>query len=323
MAPEVPNQTVRGYAESSDLLRSGPHQPNRISTPRGYFCVAAIALRRTASSVAVHHSNTGAHPMKRYLAILAVSCTVAMSLTAAEAQTPPAPETLDAKALLMRMADYLAKAESFSVTMDAAYDVVQSSGEKIEFGEVRRIVLNRPNGLRIELTKRDGSRQQVMFDGNNLTVFNAAENIFASLAHPGSVDETVRYLVEDMHTRIPLSALLQTSFPRDLGQLVTEVAVVGHETIGGSATEHLAARMNDRDFQVWIASGEQPVPLRIVLTYKQATGQPQFQATLSDWNFHPDIDRAAFVFTRPAEAEAVAFIVPATRSSPGQGKTRK
>jgi hypothetical protein len=52
------------------------------------------------------------------------------------------------------MANYLAQAQSFSVTIDAAYDVVQASGQKIEFGEVRQILLNRPDDLRIDLQKR-------------------------------------------------------------------------------------------------------------------------------------------------------------------------
>jgi hypothetical protein len=260
--------------------------------------------------------------MTRYLAILAASFIAAASLgaTAAEPAQPPSaalasPEAQEAKALLMRMADHLAKAQSFAVTMDAGYDVVQKSGQKIEFGEVRRVLLNRPDGLRIDLTKRDGSQQQVLFDGKRLTVFTPGENIFASLERPGSVDQTVRYVVEDMQTRLPLSLLLLTSLPQELDKQVTDIALVDDETIAGKPTEHLAARAKDVDFQVWITTGDDPIPLRLVLTYKHAAGQPQFWATLSDWNFHPEIDPKAFVFVRPQGAEAVAFMVPAAPSA--------
>jgi hypothetical protein len=69
--------------------------------------------------------------------------------------------------------------------------------------------------------------------------------------------------------------------------------------------------MEDVDFQVWIARGDQPVPVRVVLTYKHAAGQPQFSAMLHDWNFHPAIDPELFAFVPAAGAERVAFMVPA------------
>src|SRR5271169_5391069 len=80
----------------------------------------------------------------------------------APAATAPA-EQVDAMAILTRMTDTLAKATSFSVTLNVTYDVVQEAGEKVEFGEVRRILLSRPNGLRIDLDGRDGTRQQTTF----------------------------------------------------------------------------------------------------------------------------------------------------------------
>jgi hypothetical protein len=92
---------------------------------------------------------------------------------------------------------------------------------------------------------------------------------------------------------------------------------VDQETVGGKSAEHLAARTDDLDFQVWIASGDEPVPLRVVLTYKRETGQPQFSATMSDWNFHPKIDPSTFTFVPPAGAESVAFMVPAPGKAGG------
>mgnify|MGYP003505037137 FL=1 len=77
---------------------------------------------------------------------------------AAKAATPgqvaAAPATTEsqreAAALLKGMADYLAGLKSFSVMFRAGYDVVQSSGQKIEFGETRRLVLARPYRLDVE-----------------------------------------------------------------------------------------------------------------------------------------------------------------------------
>jgi hypothetical protein len=48
-----------------------------------------------------------------------------------------------AMAVLKRMAELLAQAPRFSVTVDTEFDVVQDAGQNIACGETRQIVLRR------------------------------------------------------------------------------------------------------------------------------------------------------------------------------------
>jgi hypothetical protein len=91
-----------------------------------------------------------------------------------------------AMAVLKRMAEFLTQAQRFSFTVDTGFDVVQDSGQKIEFGETRQIVLRRPDRVRIEATKRNGSKGGMFFDGKDIAVFNAKENVYATAARPGT-----------------------------------------------------------------------------------------------------------------------------------------
>jgi len=77
-----------------------------------------------------------------------------------------------AMAVLKRMAEFLSQAQRFSVTVDTGFDVVQDSGQKIEFGETRQVVLRRPDRVRIEATKRNGSKSGMFFNGKDLAAFN-------------------------------------------------------------------------------------------------------------------------------------------------------
>jgi Predicted periplasmic protein (DUF2092)/ATPase family associated with various cellular activities (AAA) len=64
--------------------------------------------------------------------------------TLAGAQTPStAASARDAQAmaLLKRMADFISQTQHFSVMVDTGFDVVQDSGQKLEFGETRKIVV--------------------------------------------------------------------------------------------------------------------------------------------------------------------------------------
>ena len=233
----------------------------------------------------------------------------------------PADEQIDTEALaiLQRMAERLAAADRFTVSIRAAYDAVQASGEKIEFGETRQVTLSRPGGLRVEAVQSDGDRRLVLFDGEAIRIFDPEENVYAQIEKAGSVDDALRHLVRDLGVRVPLALLLTTRLPSELERRVTSLAYVGEDQSTEAPTDHLAARTEDVDFQVWIAREGEPLPRRIVITYKHAEGQPQFRAMLSDWNLSPEVSPAQFAFAPPEGAEQIPFFTRvARRSSTGE-----
>ena len=73
---------------------------------------------------------------------------------------------------------------------------------------------------------------------------------------------------------------------------------------------------------MWITDTPQPLPLRVVITYRSAPGQPQFRADFSKWNLSPSIAEGDFAFTPPTDARQIAFAAqlappPANASAPG------
>ena len=255
--------------------------------------------------------------MMRSLASLVVVLLAGLSLPpaaiCAENVPPPAAPTApaepDAKAVLMRMADFLGKTTAFSVNIDAVYDVLQASGQKIEFGEVRRVLINRPDHLRVQVEMSNGEKLTMYYDGKTFIMFSPKENVFTKLEKPGSVDDVMKFIVQDLQTPIPLSMLLLASIKEELEKRATEVDFVERTTIAGNPVDHLAVRTGYVDFQVWVAQGEQPLPLRVVITYKHDPAQPQFSADLTDWNLAPKIDQSAFAFSPPAGAQAIPVMV--------------
>jgi hypothetical protein len=207
------------------------------------------------------------------------------------------------------MAEFMAKLPRFSVNVRIGYDVVQESGQKIEFGETRKITINRPDRLRIEVERSDGDQGLVVFDGKDIIVYDAAEKVFGKVVKPGSLDQAIVYFVKDLQMRLPLAQLFVTSLPAQLAKRVKTVNYVERTAIVRVVCDHLAARAETVDFQIWIAQGEQPLLQRIVITYRQAEGQPQFWAQFSDWNLTPDVSEPLFSFTPPADAEQIPFLV--------------
>ena len=83
---------------------------------------------------------------------------------------------------------------------------------------------------------------------------------------------------------------------------------LGDATVSGRPCQHLAFTQEHLDWQIWIAEkAGKAVPLRIVITYKNEPGDPQFMATFFGWDLataHPD---RHFEPAVPADVELVSL----------------
>lgn len=231
-----------------------------------------------------------------------------------EAPVPTSSQREAAK-VLQSMARHLAGLQSFTVDFRAGYDVVQATGQKIEFGESRVVTMVRPDRLRVEEVSSDGTRDLALFDGKTVTVMNADANAYAQAPQPQPVDDALVYFVRDLRMRMPLALLLTTRLPDELSQRVKSIDLVEREDIDGVPVHHLAGRTDAVDFQFWVTEGDHPLPLRIVLTYRDAEGQPQYWANFTHWNTSPTIADGTFRFLRPAGARQIPFAVQRNQPS--------
>ncbi|WP_353860244.1 DUF2092 domain-containing protein [Azospirillum formosense] len=232
-----------------------------------------------------------------------------------EPEDPPFDD--EAMTALTRMADTLAQAQRFTVTIRASYDVVQDTGEKITFGERRALILNRPDGLRVEAQESDGKRSLVTFDGKAISVLDVDENVYAQIERAGTIDDAVRYLVQDLRVRLPLALLLVSTLPDELEQRLQTLDYVERDTLTAVPTDHLAGRTEDVDFQIWIATEGPPLPQRVTITYKGDEGEPQYRADFSEWNLDPDVQPAQLAFHPPDGAERIPVMIRVRRNAAG------
>jgi hypothetical protein len=265
------------------------------------------------------------HRLARPTALLA-AVIVAVAVGQARAADPtPAPEVSArdqaARALLLGMADFMARAPAMSVTMRSDYDAIQADGQRIQFGERRRILMQRPDKLRVDVERSDGERGMVVFDGRWITAFKPAENVFARVEKPGTLDQALVYLVRDLRATLPLARMFTTGFPVDLDKRATTVIFVEECSLFDVPTDHVAVRSAEVDLQLWIARGPQPLPRRVVIAYKNAPGEPQFRADLYDWSVPTKLDAAAFAFAPPAGAEQIMYLAPRSPADVPTGPT--
>jgi hypothetical protein len=210
--------------------------------------------------------------------------------------------------MVMRMANFLAQLKQFSVTLESGYDVVQESGQKIEFGERRKITVARPDRLRVDAERSDGDKSVTVFDGKSVTVFAPKPNMYATAEMPGDIDGAIIHFVKDLQMRLPLALMFVTSLPRGLEQRDLSADIVETSLLFGAPCVHIAGRGKGVDFQFWIPTEGDPLPCKIILTYKNEKGQPQYWARFSDWNLSPNAPESLFALDIPKDAGRIQFL---------------
>ena len=221
------------------------------------------------------------------------------------------------KELLLAMAKKIAQAPHFKVEMRMGYDVIQDNGQKIEFGERRKLFLKRPSFLKVEALQSDGDQNGLLYDGKTLYQYDLTQKIYTKLQIPGDIDHLIKYAQEMLDIRIPLALLLTTHFYRDLEEITKEVFYVERDVLTEVPTHHIAGRTDKVDYEIWI--GDDQLPRRIIITYRLVPGEPRFWANFKNWDLRSDISPNVFRFQPPEGAEEVPFVLPATKTKlPGK-----
>ena len=228
---------------------------------------------------------------------------VAVPAVRAETQALIDAYTADVLTSLKRSADFLAAQQTVGFLTDVAFDVVQANGQLLEFGGTRDVLMRRPDRLRIESVDADGGVKQLFFDGKSILVDIPTEDVYVRMERPGTLYAALDYLVEDLGAPAPLEDFMSENFATGVEDRIVSGFYVQRVMLGDSVCAQLAWRTEAVDVQLWIQEGEEPVPCRLVITYKNAEGHPEFAADFHGWNFAPEADDDMFTFTPPKTAE--------------------
>ena len=244
-------------------------------------------------------------------------CALAVVLTASLGTAPQAGAggfagkwggAIDAEALqaLKGMTDYLENLQAFSMHTENTYEDVLATGQKIQFHFESSIVAQRPNKLRVK--RADGMAKQLfVYDGAKFSIYDPAQDLVAVIDAPATIDDFLHFARDALDLVPPAGDMVFTNAFDLLTAGVKSGFVVGETVIAGTECVHLAFTTPVVDWQVWIAKGDKPLPVKYVLTTTDDPAHPQFVTTISDWNTDPEIKDGLFEFTPPATAMEIDF----------------
>ncbi len=223
-------------------------------------------------------------------------------LAAAEAPAidPQAEEVLKAAADLLKAAD------QFRFEAEVTVDDHIPLGPMIEYSGSLSAAVKRPGGLRA-LFSEDLPYASFWYDGETFTLLNGGLNLYARWAAPPTNDAMMEKLGTETGVSLPLPSLFSADPYRLWMEGPESVHYAGRSRIRGQTAHHIVIVQEEVDAQVWVADGEEPVLLKVMLTDKVLFGLPRFTAHFTGWEFSPGLAARDFAFTPPDGARRIEF----------------
>jgi hypothetical protein len=213
------------------------------------------------------------------------------------------------------MGQTLAAAKSFSFQSHSMTDEILHNGQKVQLARNQKVIVRRPDKAAVDVIG-DIDQLQGRYDGKHFVLYNPKTNTFAQIDTPPTIDKTLDELVARYNMVLPLADLY---FPDPYATLIERVRSgqhLGDGYVMDVKCDHLAFRQETVDWQIWIEQGDRPVPRKLVITYKDSPGHPQFTVFLSNWDLSAKPADDAFTFKPPAGAKQVDFAAPAPTPVP-------
>ncbi len=206
--------------------------------------------------------------------------------------------------VLKRMSETLGGAEAFSFAAEGVMDEVLETGQLVQISRKSNILAVRPDKLHVD-TEGDDVSRSAWYDGRTVTVLDTRAKTYASIEVPNTIERMLDFVVEKYGLTIPVADLLfSKSYEGFIAGVRTGQYIGLHET-DGSKCHHLAFQTDMIDWQIWIDAGEIPIPRKLVITYIEEEGHPQYTVRLDKWDLAAKLPPETFEFHPPKGAKHV------------------
>jgi hypothetical protein len=229
-----------------------------------------------------------------------------LAVSGASQQEPPKIEP-KADQYLKAMSSYLAGLKTYSFQVEEFFDDVQDDGQRIQLSNQRHISVSRPDKVFAE-DEGDTANSLFYYDGKTVTVYDRAQKTYAIEKVPDTIDA----MLDDLHDRFDTNQNLADFLFADPYKVFTEHVqsgtYVGLHHVGKAECHHLAFRQRLLDWQIWIDTGDQPLPRKLLITFKRQVDQPQYTAQIHRWDVNPKLSEDLFQFQPPEGVRKVDFL---------------
>lgn len=232
-----------------------------------------------------------------------------------EAQTASAPAAASAPAnpidpaaiqALRKMGAQLQSLKRFSVSLDLTGERVLEDGQKLQHTAIADLDVDRPDRIRTVMRSARTERE-IFYNGKTVSVYVPQQKYYSTVAFDGNLGALVERLRERYGIDFPLADLFVWGLPDAPTDQFESAMYAGQDYIGSDLTEHYAFRQKDIDWQIWITTGDKPLPRKLVITRRDDDARPQ-SVSMIDWTTSPTFKDSEFTFRPPAGARKIEIV---------------
>lgn len=251
-----------------------------------------------------------------------VICIVAILMFAAVSQSLNVPDLFNTRAfaqdtnpnidpraaeVLQNMSYFLGSKDEYTFKAEIMFDQLVDSNRKIQYSAEEKVYLKKKANMTIEFISDLGG-YKFWYDSGKLTVLELPTNLFSTSTIPATIDQALETMKEKYNFTPALSEFLFINTFRTLTKNVISGSYFGTSKVSGVRCDHLAFVQQDIDWQIWVEIGNRQIPRKLVITYKELPGQPQFIALMNDWVIDKPITGFAFQADIPKSAQQAEML---------------
>jgi len=230
--------------------------------------------------------------------------------------TAPAAPAVDPASIqaLKAMGTYLQTLQRFRVVNELTGERVLADGQKLQHTAWAAIDVQRPHKMHIVMRSPRAERV-VIYDGTTVTLYTPAQQYYSRVAFTGPLGALIDQLEERYGVQLPLQDLFRFGTPAAPLDTIESAMNAGQDLVGRDVCDHYAFRQGTLDWQLWITTGDKPLPRKLVITNRADEARPQ-SISLIDWQVPPTFKDTIFTFTPPKGATKIEIV-------PVQAKERR
>ena len=170
--------------------------------------------------------------------------------------------------------------QHFRLEVVDTIDNLLENGQKVQHAHLRTALVSRPDRLVLE-SRGDIENRKLVKSADTVTLMDTDSRVYAQVPFTGTIDEMMdRLLLQKYGVTVPLADFLGGDPSAELLEGTYEEAYLGLHHAGSNLCHHVAFRQDDIDWQAWMDAGDTPLLRKLVITYKNEAGAPQYAVHL-------------------------------------------
>lgn len=200
-------------------------------------------------------------------------------------------------------------------TAQITEETVFDGSYKIQFEGTLKVSVEKPASFTVDV-RSDYSNRSFWLSDEVFTIFDKDVNVYAQAPATGTYSEAVATIVAQYDADVPMTDLLSGRAYELLVGSATEVVYIGIGNVGDHRCHHIAGRLPEVDWQVWIRAEGDPWLCKYIITDRDQPMAPQYSLRFYDWEIGADFRTTEFQFVAPDGAEKVEFVETSAGESP-------